>query len=73
MSDKTTSKPMAMLLQDPSLLNDKEEYLHEDYLFPLVKDFLDGVGSSKFIVRDPPKAGQLGLERLCNRVNLRGL
>ncbi len=55
MSDQPTSKPMAMLLQDPYWLDDKGEYLHRDYPFPLDQDFLVGTGSSKFIVRDSPK------------------
>jgi hypothetical protein len=62
MSDEPTSKPMAMLLQDPYLRDDpgeddQGEYLHEDYQFLLDKDSLVGMGSSKFVVRDPPDRG----------------
>jgi hypothetical protein len=54
MSDQPTSKPMAMLLQDPTWQDRQGEYLHEDYLFPLDQNFLVGTGSSKFIVRESP-------------------
>jgi hypothetical protein len=40
-------KRMGMLLQDPSF-----EKMHEDWPFPLDRDYLDGMGSSKFQVRD---------------------
>ncbi len=39
--------PMGMLLQDPSI-----EDLHQNYQFSLDKDFLIGMASSKFVVRD---------------------
>jgi hypothetical protein len=41
------AKPMGMLLQDPSF-----EEMHEDWVFPIDKDFLEGMGSSKLLVRD---------------------
>jgi hypothetical protein len=50
-----TSKPMGMLLQDPTLRDNKREYLHVDYPFSLDQDFLVGMGSSKFVVRDEDK------------------
>jgi hypothetical protein len=56
MSDQPTFKPMAMLLQDP-YSDDQGEYLHEDYQFPLDQDFLVGMGSSKFIVREDSDRG----------------
>lgn len=46
------NKPMAMLLQDPSMSE-----LHEDYLFPLDKDYLAGMSSSKFSVQDTDAYG----------------
>jgi hypothetical protein len=48
---------MAMLLQDPYSGDGQGEYLHEDYQFPLEQDFLVGMGSSKFMVRDSPDRG----------------
>ncbi|SEA80389.1 hypothetical protein SAMN05660964_02474 [Thiothrix caldifontis] len=42
-----TTKPMGMLLQDPSLPD-----LYQDYEFPVDSDFLAGMGSSKFTIRD---------------------
>ena len=41
------TKPMGMYLQDPT-----SPELHEDYLFPLDRDFLFGTGSSRFLIRD---------------------
>lgn len=41
------TKPMGMLLQDPSIAD-----LNEDYQFPLDTDFLAGMGSSKLTLRD---------------------
>jgi len=41
------TKRMGMFLQDP-IYSD----LHEDYLFPLDRDFLFGTGSSRFLIRD---------------------
>jgi hypothetical protein len=52
MGDPIDSKPMGMLLQDPTVRDDKGEYLHTDYPFPLAQDFLVETGSSKFMVRD---------------------
>ena len=40
-------KPMGMFLQDPTVPD-----LHQDFPFPLDRDFLVGTGSSKFIIRD---------------------
>lgn len=48
-----TTKAMGMLLQDPSLLR-----LRDNYLFPLDKDFLIGTGSSRFVIRDTNEAGE---------------
>ncbi|WML91498.1 hypothetical protein RCF98_03865 [Thiothrix lacustris] len=42
-----TTKPMGMLLQDPSVAD-----LYTDYQFPLDTDFLAGMGSSKLTLRD---------------------
>lgn len=46
------TKPMAMLLQDPSMPE-----LQEDYQFPLDKDYLAGMSSSKFVVQDTDAMG----------------
>src|SRR5262245_6145773 len=42
-----SAKAMGMFLQDPMLSD-----LHEDYPFPLDRDFLLGAGSSRFLIRD---------------------
>jgi Thermolysin metallopeptidase, catalytic domain len=52
MTEHTATKPMAMLLQDPSIRDANGDYLHEDWLFSLDADYLLGTGSSKFVVRD---------------------
>src|SRR3954470_10313619 len=52
MSEHKAAKPMAMLLQDPSVRDAAGELLHEDWPFPLDRDYLLGTGSSKFVVRD---------------------
>jgi hypothetical protein len=52
MIEHDATKPMAMLLQDPSIRDAGGEHLHEDWSFPLDADFLLGTGSSKFVVRD---------------------
>jgi len=52
MSEQKAAKPMAMLLQDPSVRDAAGEFLHEDWPFPLDRDYLLGTGSSKFVVRD---------------------
>ena len=52
MTEDEATKPMAMLLQDPSIRDANGEHLHEDWPFPLDSDFLLGTGSSKFMVRD---------------------
>jgi hypothetical protein len=57
MSDQTVSKPMGMLLQDPTLRDEGREYLHTDYEFSLKRDFLVGTGSAKFMVRDEDENG----------------
>src|SRR5215213_8188204 len=68
MDDKSTSeqrniKSMGMLLQDPSLLDDKGEYLHTYYEFPLEEDTLFGTSSSKFTVREE-ELDEKGVPRL---------
>jgi hypothetical protein len=57
MSDQMASKPMGMLLQDPTLRDDQGEYLHTDYDFALDQDFLVATGSSKYMVRDEDENG----------------
>jgi hypothetical protein len=52
MSEQMSAKPMAMLLQDPSIRDAGGDLLHEDWPFPLDRDHLLGTGSSKFVVRD---------------------
>ncbi|MGY1690616.1 hypothetical protein [Geodermatophilus sp. SYSU D01105] len=52
MIEHKATKPMAMLLQDPSIRGADGECLHEDWPFPLDTDHLLGSGSSKFVVRD---------------------
>ncbi len=52
MSQHEAAKPMAMLLQDPSIRDADGELLHEDWPFPLDRDHLLGTGSSKFVIRD---------------------
>jgi hypothetical protein len=52
MTEEQATKPMAMLLQDPSIRDAGGEHLHEDWPFPLDTDYLFGTGSSKFMVRD---------------------
>jgi hypothetical protein len=57
MSDHTVSRPMGMLLQDPTLRDDQREYLHTDYEFSLERDFFVGTGSASLMVRDEDKNG----------------
>jgi hypothetical protein len=52
MPEHKATKPMAMLLQDPSIRDAAGDHLHEDWPFPLDTDYLLGSGSSKFVVRD---------------------
>ncbi|MGY1640606.1 hypothetical protein ACI782_05660 [Geodermatophilus sp. SYSU D00703] len=52
MTDHEATKPMAMLLQDPSIRDADGDHLHEDWPFSLDTDYLLGTGSSKFVVRD---------------------
>jgi len=52
MSEQKAVRPMAMLLQDPSIRDAAGDLLHEDWPFPLDGDYLLGTGSSKFVVRD---------------------
>jgi hypothetical protein len=52
MADQMASKPMGMLLQDPTLRDDNKDYLHTDYPFSPENDFLIEMGSSKFVIRD---------------------
>jgi hypothetical protein len=52
MTEEEATKPMAMLLQDPSIRDASGEHLHEDWPFPLDTDYLLGTGSSRFVVRD---------------------
>jgi hypothetical protein len=52
MIEHKVTKPMAMLLQDPSIRDTGGDLLHEDWPFPLDTDYLFGTGSSKFLVRD---------------------
>src|SRR5918997_2083992 len=57
MSDQMASKPMGMLLQDPTLRDNQGEYLHTNYDFSLDQDFLVRTGSSKFMIRDEDEDG----------------
>src|SRR5688500_13945798 len=52
MIEHKATKPMAMLLQDPSVRDAGGGLLHEDWPFPLDVDYLLGTGSSKFVIRD---------------------
>ncbi|MBB3084082.1 hypothetical protein [Geodermatophilus sabuli] len=52
MIEHKVTRPMAMLLQDPSIRDADGDHLHEDWPFPLDTDYLLGTGSSKFVVRD---------------------
>ncbi len=49
---KTDIKKMGMYLQDPTLPK-----LHEDYKFPLGKDYLRGTGSSRVVINDSDEFG----------------
>jgi hypothetical protein len=56
MIEHKATKPMAMLLQDPSIRDAGGGLLHEDWPFPLDVDYLLGTGSSKFVIRDADEA-----------------
>ncbi|TFV77528.1 hypothetical protein E4P39_06015 [Blastococcus sp. CT_GayMR19] len=56
MIEHKATKPMAMLLQDPSFRDAGGDLLHEDWPFPLDTDYLLGTGSSKFVIRDADEA-----------------
>lgn len=45
--DGSRTKAMGMFLQDPTLPD-----LYQDFRFPLDRDYLEGTGSSKFVIRD---------------------